>query len=145
MLLSLTTIFSIGLTLEFKEKEVYNILPDDRSYFDVYGRLDLFIFYVNVPFASNNYYLNDFSQIVINPNKEFSFDDMYVGINIIKRNIGIFPLRLSVESKIPDLSNYNNYLLTLESGINFGRNFNFEIGYIIKLLILILNGFLGLT
>ena len=128
LLLSITTMFSMGLTLEFKEKEVYNIRQDNRNYFDVFGRMDLFIFFVNVPFASDNYYLNDFSQIVINPNKEIDFDDLYIGINILKGDMGIFPVRLAIETKVPQIMEYNNYLITIESGIKFGENFTFEMG-----------------
>ncbi|KAF2956816.1 hypothetical protein [Marinitoga sp. 38H-ov] len=126
LLFSITTMFSMGLTLEFKEKDIFNIQQDNRSYFDVFGRVDLFVFCLNVPLASNNYYLNDFSQIIINPKKEIN--EFYLGINIIKRSIGIFPLRLAVESKISKLNEFNNYLITLESGINFGNNLIIEAG-----------------
>ena len=84
--------------------------------------------YVNVPFANENYYFNDFHQVVINPNKNIDFSKINFGINIIKTNINVFPVRVAVESKISEIAEYKNFLITLSSGIKLGNNFNFELG-----------------
>ncbi|GAB6190184.1 hypothetical protein JCM30566_19270 [Marinitoga arctica] len=120
--------YQAGLTLEFREKPVVNILPDDRSFFDIFGRLDLLIFFVNVPFAENNYYMNDFSEITILPVRKINIDKIKIGLNIIKMHVGIFPFRIAAETNISNIVDYEKILITTSSGIRFGDNFSLELG-----------------
>ncbi|KLO22446.1 hypothetical protein X275_03545 [Marinitoga sp. 1197] len=144
----------IDFSIETINKTYLN--DETKSYFDIYGRINIFSLYTNIPLAIDNYYKKDFSEILIYPNKNINLDDIKVGIDIVNtgfktNNLFIFPMmhmmfykriikennkentiyipfRIAIENKIKDITDYEKIDVVLSSGIAFDNKYIIEVG-----------------
>ncbi|WP_129408424.1 hypothetical protein [Marinitoga lauensis] len=151
-------ILSFSNIIDLSIEKIYKPYLNDENngYFDIYGRVNVFSLYANIPLAVDNFYKTDFSEIVIYPNKNIKLEDIKIGIDIINtdfktkgfhffpmmhmryfRNITrennienniYIPFRFAVENELKNLNDYKKIEVILSSGIVFKDKYMIEIG-----------------
>ncbi|GAB6189607.1 hypothetical protein JCM30566_13480 [Marinitoga arctica] len=149
--------FSNIIDFSFETINKTYLNDETKNYFDIYGKINIFSLYANIPLAIDNYYKKDFSEILIYPNKNINLDDLKVGIDIVDtgfrtNNLFVFPMmhmmyykriisknnkkdnniyipfRISVENKIKNFKDYRKIDVVLSSGIVFDNKYIIEVG-----------------